>query len=365
MAISTKVLIIGGGPAGATAASVLAQKGIDVVLIEKNLAFRKPCGGGIPSLAFEEFQIPRDQIKREVDAITLVSPGDTRVNVELKPNKLFIVDRGVFDTCLREKAGKCGAELIEGRFINAEQEKKLYTSRIIAGDKELEIQSEYLIAADGVNSRVRLSQGIKLRPAIFTISEKIHGVTAETCEFWFSSLHAPEFYSWVFPSSEGISIGTGSRNPQKIRRFFETFRQRRMVNHSGGKTSIYSIPAWRGDLFRKGNIMFTGDSAGQVMPLSYEGIYCAMKSGEFAAEAALRGNPGLYEKLWKDKFYALFWLSAKIGSHFLQDDMKAEKFVSLLQRPELQKAGKDLWLLKDFRLKGRRNLVKLLGKLLI
>jgi geranylgeranyl reductase len=364
MKIETKVLVIGGGPAGATAASVLAGNGTDVVLVEKDLGFRKPCGGGIPSPAFEEFSIPRDQIQREVDAVTLVSPGDVRVKVELEPNKLFIVDRGRFDACLREKAVNAGANLIEGRFVSCEQEGKLHTSRILTTDEQMEVRSEYIIAADGVNSRVRLSQGISLRPVIFTISEKIDGVTAETCEFWFSSLHAPKFYSWVFPSTEGVSIGTGSREPQKIRSFYETFKQRRRLHNNDAKTRIYSVPAWRGDLYRKGNIIFAGDSAGQVMPLSYEGIYFAMKSGELSAEAVLRGDAGLYEKVWKDKFYSLFLAAARISSHFLKNDRRSEQFVSLLQRPELQKAGKALWLMKDFRIDGL-NIIGLLGKRLI
>ena len=62
--LRTKVLIIGGGPAGSTAARFLAKEGIDTILLERNFSFVKPCGGGIPDAAFDELGIPRNIIKK-------------------------------------------------------------------------------------------------------------------------------------------------------------------------------------------------------------------------------------------------------------------------------------------------------------
>ncbi len=75
MRLSTNVLVIGAGPAGATAAKVLSKNGRDVVLLERNLAFVKPCGGGLSINAFDEFGIPGNIIQKEVKVIRLISPA--------------------------------------------------------------------------------------------------------------------------------------------------------------------------------------------------------------------------------------------------------------------------------------------------
>ncbi|MEW6109644.1 MAG: geranylgeranyl reductase family protein [Nitrospirota bacterium] len=365
MEIATEVLVVGGGPAGSTAAAFLADKGIETILLEKNPSNMKPCGGGIPSVAFEEFDIPEEQIIKEVDTIKLISPNDNAVAIKLDPQKICIVERMRFDSCLRGRAKALGAELLKGEFIRTEKRKKAYLSKIIKDGVEIEIKSGYLIAADGVNSKVRLSQGLKPPPSIFAVTERISDIKTEHCEFWLSSSHAQNFYSWVFPAADGISAGTGGPEPRKIKYLLETFKQRKRLNKYKGNTSIYRIPVWKGDLYNKGNIIFAGDSAGQVMPMSYEGIYYAMKSGEFAAEAIIKGDAARYRKIWKGSLYRKFLLMSELNSYFLKNDANAEKLVSLHKNPKLQEAAKTLWLMKDPNSESLQNYIKLLGKILI
>ncbi len=365
---STKVLVVGGGPAGAIAASVLASKGVEVTVIERNLASSKPCGGGIPSVAFEEFGIPSEQIRKEVTSVKLVSPRNDTVEVDLGSDKLMIVDRPQFDSFLRRKAASAGARVTEGSFVAAEKGKKLYSCKIEEDGREVSVTAEYIIAADGVNSRVRVSEGIKPNATVFTISEKVTGYSTEQCEFWFSSLHAPGFYSWVFPAPDGISIGTASTDGRTINRLFEIFRRRvgaNKVGLNGGQSRLYKIPIWRGDLYNKGKIIFAGDSAGQVMPLSYEGIYYAMKSGECAAEAVLQGNPNLYKKTWESRFYKAFWFCSRLNEYFLKNDRNAEMLVSFHKSMKVQEIAKNLWLTKKAEISTIRGYIKLLGKVFI
>src|SRR4030042_2246742 len=103
MRLSAKGFVIGGGPAGATAARFLADSGVDVILLERNPSFVKPCGGGVPLSAFEEFGIPNAVIKKEVKIIRMVSPISERLDIELRGGSLVIVGRGEFDRALRNK----------------------------------------------------------------------------------------------------------------------------------------------------------------------------------------------------------------------------------------------------------------------
>jgi geranylgeranyl reductase len=362
MKLKTKVLVIGGGPAGSSAARFLAEGSSDVILLEKNLNFIKPCGGGIPSSAFEEFDIPFSLARKEISEIRVVSPSGERLDIELEDGKLLLVERGFFDQALRNTAKQKGARVIEGEFVGL-AEGSTYMTEARSGDETISISSEYVVAADGVNSKVRTSLGIKPSGALFTVLESIKGVKTDTCEFWFGSSHAPRSYSWIFPAQDGISAGTGTFEQGTIRTMLERFKAKRGIQ-SEGKKRVYRIPLWEGSLYAKDRILFAGDSAGQVMPLSYEGIYYAMKSGEFAARAILEGKPENYRKMWKERFQRRFVLMEKLRDYFLRDDASAEKLIALHRKPEIRQASMKLWLKKTRSSINLRDYIRLFGKIL-
>lgn len=216
MKLSAKVLVVGGGPAGAIGARTLAEWGVEVILVEKDLLFEKPCGGGVPLNAFNEIGISRELIKREVKNIRIISPSGQKVDITLKGGSLGIVARGEFDKVLRSEAEKKGVQIIEGEFRWITASHNGYKVGTMIKGNETEITAEYIVAADGVNSRVRAAVGIKPPKTLITFSEKIKEVSTECCEFWFGASHAQGSYSWVFPAEEGISVGTGSPDPGKV-----------------------------------------------------------------------------------------------------------------------------------------------------
>ncbi len=362
MKLNTQVLIVGGGPAGATAGRLLAENGRDIILLEGNLAYAKPCGGGIALNAFDEFSLSKTLIKRKVHGLRIVSPGGNRVEIGLKDQGLAIVERREFDEALRRRAEARGARVMEGKFLRVLDDKLCRVEALI-GQEKVEIASEYIIAADGVNSRVRTSLGIKPLPTLLTVSERIPGPDLDYCEFWFGSSQSRYSYSWVFPADDGLSIGTGVFEPGKTIDLFQQFKVRAGLV-SQGKRKVYRIPVWRGELYHKNKILFAGDSAGQVLPLSYEGIYYAMRSGELAARAILEGKVGNYKKMWKGRFQKRFRLLDKLNAYFLKDDHSAERLVALHRRPEVQEASLLLWLRKDNRRLSLRHYLKLFGKFL-
>lgn len=345
MSIRIKALVIGGGPAGSTAARFLAQEGIETILLEKNLSFNKPCGGGIPSSAFSEMGIPAHAIRREVRKLRIMPPQGNSYEIILNSGYLAIVLRSDFDSMLREQAKKNGALLMEAEFIRIQTTGRQITVRVKFNSHEEDIKTDYLIAADGVNSRVRSSLGMGLPYPLYTISEKIKGIDADSCEFWFGRSHAPRSYSWVFPNPEGITAGTGSYEPAQLKNLLKIFYERRGLQ-TGSDARIYRIPLWKGEVYNIKNMLFIGDAAGHVMPLTYEGIYHAMKSGEFAARAVIAGKPAEYRSLWKKRFYIRFFLMKRLCQYFLRNDASVEKMASIFRDTEIQEASMRLWLEK-------------------
>ncbi|MEW6571392.1 MAG: NAD(P)/FAD-dependent oxidoreductase [Nitrospirota bacterium] len=361
---SIKVLVVGGGPAGAIAAGTLADSGVETILLERNPAFKKPCGGGIPLSAFDELSISPAGIKKEVNRISIISPSGEKLDIGLKFGKLAIVERGDFDRLLRREAERKGATVIHGEFIAITRDRKRrYEVEARVGTERFAIFAEYIVAADGINSSVRRTLGMKPPAALFTMSERLADLHCEACEFWFGSYRAPGFYSWVFPSADGISVGTGNPEARKVRTLLETFKLERGITQQGNKR-VYKIPLWQGNLYHWGRILFAGDSAGQVLPLTFEGIYYAMKAGELAAKAVIEGKVRNYRKLWKARFEKRFVLMDRLRRYFLKDDASIEKLVALHRRPEVVKASERLWLCKDSGKESLFEYLKIFGKII-
>lgn len=361
--LRTNVLIIGGGPAGSFASRFLAGNNIDAILVERDLSYIKPCGGGIPSTALHELNIPEEIIKKKIKKIIMVSPKGERVYVDLTEGYLCITERGLFDAKLREVAQKKGASIIEAEFLRFEKTGKEIVSSIKnrATGEEIRIKSDYAIAADGITFRAGASIKHNKPDCLYTISAHIKNIPSiqedggDACEFWCGSLHAPSFYSWIFPSTGYTSIGTGSPNGRELQTLLDRFIMRRFnmpledfkSQNFLTKTRAFKIPQWHKTIFNIKNILFAGDAAGTVMPITYEGIYYAMKSGEFAARAIAEGKPSVYKKLWNSMFRSRFFLMSKIRNHLFKDDEHIEKFVSIHKHQEAQEIAMRLWLRKE------------------
>ncbi len=354
--IRTKVLIIGGGPAGATAARVLAGNMIETTLVERDLSNVKPCGGGIPSCAFTELDIPESSVKKKIKKISIISPSSERIDINLSGGHLCMTDRAAFDAQLRDLAVAKGASVMEGIFARFEKTDGTVVAVITrkSTQEEVRIKADYVIAADGITSKVAASLQVPRPAAINTVSARIESADYDACEFWFGTEHASNFYSWVFPSAGHASIGTGSSTPKTLTAFLDIFVRRRFktpltaLNEQKflGKTRAFIMPEWTGTLFRKENILFAGDAAGMVMPVIYEGIYYAMKSGEFAARALIDRSPDSYEKMWNSRFRAQFVLMRAIKRRLFKDNESIEKWVALHRKPDVQELAISLWLNK-------------------
>lgn len=349
-----EVLVIGGGPAGSTAARLLAEKGIETVLIEKDLNFNKPCGGGIPSAGLKEFNI-LNEIQNQIPfniatKVKIFPPFSEPIEVSLQGGEILIFNRQSFDSFMRKLAEKSGVKIIEAELINIDKNKS--TVRKKTGEV-LEIYSKYIIAADGVNSRVCSIKGLLKPEYYWTVSLHIPENfinTRDTCEFWFGNSHASFFYSWVFPGVNYFSVGTGAEDIKKLKTLINNFVEKRFagkLNINSFKLRAYKIPKWGRRSFFKENIIFCGDALGTVMPISFEGIYYSMKSAQFASESIVQKDLNLYKKLWDEKFLKQFNIMKKFQDYIFGNDERIDSWLNIHRNPAIQELAMSLWLRKE------------------
>ncbi|MBF0516777.1 MAG: geranylgeranyl reductase family protein [Nitrospirae bacterium] len=353
--MNVDIAVIGGGPAGATAARLLSRANRETILIERNLKNEKPCGGGILSKAFPAFDIPQTLIKKRVDSIRIVSPRATTHDISLGSAFLAIVHREEFDAALRELAAEEGAGIIEGRLrdIKYLDGKSALTIKTAAG--EMTITARHVIAADGVNSTVVKRMFKKFPLRIYTAHEIHSGSNGNReddlnrCEFRFGCVTPPGFYSWIFPHRDGVSIGTGSEHTSEVEPYLDGLISAHGTKSKGQRRG-YFIPVWDGSLYYKDGVYFVGDAAGMVLPFTYEGIYYAMRSAEFAVAAVLKHKPGLYKKHWQQTYKKRYIVMRALQRYFLRNDDRMEKLVSLYGHPQIREASMRLWTQDDMKI---------------
>ena len=342
--LRVKIAIIGGGPSGANAARYLANAKENVLLIEKDLSFDKPCGGGLFLKAFDEFNIPKNLIKKVINTIDIISPKLEKVSVDISKHPLAVIHRQEFDRTLRELAVKAGTQLLKAKVVNIITKSNRVEIIALQNDgSEIAISAKYAIVADGVNSSAR-KQLLKEHPSkILTYYANLVGKESNTCQFWFDDDISPKHYAWIFPHHNGINIGLVANNRDRMREFYSNFFTKAKIGDTLPKPKGYFIPHWKRMTLYKNNVFYVGDSASLVLPFTYEGIYYALKSGKLAANAIIEGNPLLYEKTWNNLYLKKFRSLRILQNIFLRDNWWTDKMVSLYKHPKFQNAVIGYW----------------------
>ena len=300
------VVVVGGGPAGATAADDLARSGVSVLLIDKAGRI-KPCGGAIPPRLIEDFEIPDHLLCAKIRSAQMISPKGKRVDMPIENGFVGMVNRETFDEWLRERAESSGASRIDAEFLEAKDtgENLTVSYRIKDSGETKTVTARILIGADGANSRV-LKQGLpKVKPAPFVFAyHEIVEVDALSraaeseihyhptrCDVYYQGKLSPDFYAWVFPHGSTASIGVGSakkgfslRDAVARLRSDAGISNAELVRHEGAPIPMKPIKRWDNGK----NIIVAGDAAGVVAPASGEGIYYAMACGRMVADSTLQ-----------------------------------------------------------------------------
>ena len=115
------VVVIGGGPSGATAANDLARAGVDVAFLDRAGRI-KPCGGAIPPRLIEDFSIPEGQLVAHINTARMISPKQRSVDIHIEGGFVGMVDREHFDEFLRVRAVQGGATRLTGTYLRLERD---------------------------------------------------------------------------------------------------------------------------------------------------------------------------------------------------------------------------------------------------
>ncbi|XP_023531216.1 geranylgeranyl diphosphate reductase, chloroplastic-like [Cucurbita pepo subsp. pepo] len=375
-----RVAVVGGGPAGGSAAETLAKGGVETFLFERKLDNCKPCGGAIPLCMVGEFDLPLDLIDRRVTKMKMISPSNVAVDIgqTLKPHEYIgMVRREVLDAYLRDRAAENGANVINGLVMKLELPKERNAPYVLhytsydgkkggVGEKKT-LEVDAVIGADGANSRVAKAidagdydYAIAFQERIKIPDDKM--VYYENlAEMYVGDDVSPDFYGWVFPKCDHVAVGTGTvTHKADIKKFQIATRNRAKDKILGGKiirVEAHPIPEHPRPRRLAGRVALVGDAAGYVTKCSGEGIYFAAKSGRMCAEAIVEGSENgkrmveesdlrKYLEKWDKTYWPTYKVLDVLQKVFYRSNPAREAFVEMCADEYVQKMTFDSYLYK-------------------
>ena len=326
--LKNHVIVVGGGPAGATAARFLALAGYHVTVLDRAVFPRnKPCGGGISTRALLRFPYLNHSLARIathfLSRLYLEGPDGDSVVIESDEPAALMIRRVEFDALLLSLAVGAGADVVANADVVRVEE---CADRVVLDTRDgRQFSASLVVAADGVNSviarRLGLNPGwpadaVALDMMEETSRTQLRDVDPST--LWVAygcnpggatpvqgrdDKRAHEGYAYIFPKRDHVNVGVGyvlshyrnaiDRAPYELQREFVSWLRGRGILEGDSVRRNFTpfiIPVG-GPLARpgRGRVLLAGDAGGFVNGFTAEGIYYAMVSGELAGRAILEG----------------------------------------------------------------------------
>jgi geranylgeranyl reductase family protein len=332
--VITDTAIVGGGPAGSFAAYTLARAGARVAIFDPSHPREKPCGGGVTGRALA---LAADALGGVFSAASVINCArflDPAAKAALVPlthldlpessssldtAALIVASRAAFDAALLASAQQAGAVLVRARVTDVAIEPGCAVVQTAEGP----CRARFLVGADGVNSLVRrrLARPFRREDLSIATGYFAHGVTSN--EIVIEMMDRPDGYLWSFPRPDHLAIGgcvqaDSGRAASALRAATAAWIRRTGLGE-GARLEAYSwpIPSLTPQTLARlelcgPNWCLVGDAAGLVDPITREGIYFALLSGRWAAEAALSGDAAGY--------------AARVRSEIIPELVRAARF---------------------------------------
>ena len=324
---SHDLIIIGAGPAGLVAAENASYAGADVLLLEKKeIIGEKPCGGALTLRPLKDKWHGILSLGKPIKCIKIVFPsGDTRY-IHYEEPVIVNIDRVKLGKFLAEKAKHAGVLIkTKNRVFRIIRENNVWSVFAKENGETRIYKAKAIIGADGVPSLVVRQTKIR---AAFTKAEigfslqytfRASNSISSCDEFYYGHNISPFGYGWIFPHKSHIRVGVGalvkyinSSMQKYLTRFVSTYfsDKVRVPEPYKFEAALTPLSGIKQPSYDK-SLLIVGDSAGQVQPISGEGIALAIRAGEIAGkvmgDAIKRKNLSknflkLYEQKWIKQF---------------------------------------------------------------
>jgi geranylgeranyl reductase family protein len=319
-----RVAVVGGGPAGAVAAARLAGAGLDTILLDEKLAWEKPCGGGVTWKAYSQYPFlidnpaPRKVVRKTL--LTETRAGSATLQLS---EPLLIYSRQDFNGMLLDRAAQAGARIEKERAIGLERREAGWRIRTRSGA----IEADYLIAATGARNSLR-DVGTEYTAAD-TMCALGYYVAAEQEHVEIQFFPGYEGYVWAFPRRGHLSVGICGKGvtAAAMRARLEDWMDERGMPRRDAVFYAHMIPAlerpsWSRNRLAGEGWAAVGDAAGLVDPVTGEGIYYAVRSGDLAAQVllddahSLEAKPAAYRARLHEDFIADLAFGSGLAKRF-------------------------------------------------
>jgi geranylgeranyl reductase family protein len=348
-------VIAGAGPAGSSAARVLAKNGFKVLLLEEhsNIGVPLHCSGLVTPRTLDEAGFGNNPVLNRITGAHIHTTSGTNLTIGGGKTQALVIDRVKLDRMLAEEAQNHGTDLqLNTKLVSIERYKGELRIRTQRNGTHNVINTKLLIGADGTHSRVARYMGLS-EPVERVVGLGGEGILPHTdtdnVNVFVGNAFSPGWFAWTIPLGNGktrIGIGTsgGMKPSEGLARLFETFpehfKEWKPLQWTGG-----TIPLWSRRHIVADNVMLVGDAAAQVKPTSGGGIYPGMVGGRLAAQIgteALSKNDlssntlKAYPKLWNDSFGKEFKKGSDLRHVFRTlEDRDFDKLIHLFGRPRL------------------------------
>ncbi len=315
-----EIAIVGGGPSGSICGERLARAGFDVTLFDEHLAWEKPCGGGLTHKAIQAYPFLLDgpHPKKLIHTVELISSCGHRARLELD-RPIVIYSRTVLNGLLLDRAAAAGCRVVRTRITQMDTRGQ----RVRLTASGAEHAADFVVLASGARNTL-LPETRPLRPDDLEMTLG-YFVPAHAEGIQVKFLRRFEGYLWSFPRCDHLSVGIcGSmarHTSQELRQHLHDFMREEAIRVAGARFYSHVLPSPQPQTLRARRVVgknwaLVGDAAAWVDPITGEGLYYALRSGDLLAQSLAAGRPHEYPARVRADFSANLEFATRVARRF-------------------------------------------------